>query len=134
VILKISNPIAGEGIASLCAEFIRGISIPKLLDGETSISRIDEGLGELPVMFIDTPLSSGRVETAITTSSADGEQGKSDIVHLKVADIPINNPVTPEDGEEGVVIVAVPETTDQFPVPTAGVFHASVVVVTLHKY
>ena len=38
--------------------------------------------------------------------------------------------VTPDVGEDGVVIVAVPETTDQAPVPTAGVFPANVVVVT----
>ncbi len=49
------------------------------------------------------------------------------MVHLKVfAPTPI--PVTPEVGDEGVVTVAVPDTTVQIPVPTVGVFPVSVVV------
>jgi len=36
------------------------------------------------------------------------------------------NPVTPEVGDEGVVTVALPAITVQFPVPTKGVFPASV--------
>jgi hypothetical protein len=37
--------------------------------------------------------------------------------------------VTPDVGELGVVIVAVPETTDQVPVPTTAVLPAKVAVV-----
>jgi hypothetical protein len=75
----------------------------------------------------------GSALTDITTSSVDAVQGAFDMVHLKVADEPITKPVTPDVGDDGVVIVAVPETTDQAPVPTVGVFPASIVVVTLHK-
>jgi hypothetical protein len=39
------------------------------------------------------------------------------------------NPVIPDVGEDGDVMVAVPETTDHSPVPTVGVFPAKVVVV-----
>mgnify|MGYP001565941091 FL=1 len=40
------------------------------------------------------------------------------------------NPVTPEVGEVGVVMVAVPENTVHKPVPGAGLFPAKVAVVT----
>ncbi len=48
------------------------------------------------------------------------------IVHRKVAELPAGTPVTPEVGEDGFVIVAVPEATDQDPLPTVGAFPASV--------
>ena len=51
------------------------------------------------------------------------------IVQRKVAVEPTIKPVIPEVGDDGVVIVAVPETTDQEPVPTVGVFAAKVAVV-----
>ena len=75
----------------------------------------------------------------IITSSVEGVQGALEIVHRKVA-VPgtakpgTAKPVTPEVGEEGVVMVAVPETTDHTPVPTAGVLPANVVVVTLQRF
>ena len=56
------------------------------------------------------------------------------MVHLSVADDPMTSPVTAEVGDEGVVTVAVPEITDHIPVPTAGVFPASVAVVILHRF
>lgn len=56
-----------------------------------------------------------------------------EIVHLKVTVEPIVKPVTPEVGDVGEVIVAVPETTVHVPVPVTGVFPANVAVVTLHK-
>jgi len=40
--------------------------------------------------------------------------------------LPAGTPVTPELGVDGVVIVAVPEITDQVPVPTVGEFAAIV--------
>ena len=44
------------------------------------------------------------------------------------------NPVTPEVGEVGVVIVAVPLSNDHTPVPTVGVLPAKVAVFTVsHK-
>jgi hypothetical protein len=61
----------------------------------------------------------------IITSSVDGVQFPLLIVHRSVF-VPIPIPVTPEVGEEGVVMVAVPEITDQAPVPAAGIFPASV--------
>jgi hypothetical protein len=51
------------------------------------------------------------------------------MVHLSVAELPTTKPVNPEVGEDASVIVAVPETTDHAPVPTVGVFPASVAVV-----
>jgi hypothetical protein len=67
-----------------------------------------------------------------TTSSVDGVQGLFEIVHLKVALVPAGTPVTPEAGEDGVVIVAVPLTTLHAPVPTVAVLPASVKVLVLH--
>ena len=52
--------------------------------------------------------------------------------HRKVVAEPAFKPDTPEAGAAGVVIVAVPETTDHNPVPMTGTFPASVVVVILH--
>jgi hypothetical protein len=67
-----------------------------------------------------------------TTSSVDGVQGLFEIVHLKVALVPTGTPVTPDVGEDGVVIVAVPLTTLHAPVPTVAVLPASVKVLVLH--
>ena len=66
----------------------------------------------------------------IITSSVEGVQGALDIVQRRVAVPGTAKPVTPEVGEVGVVMVAVPETTDHTPVPTAGVLPANVAVVT----
>lgn len=70
----------------------------------------------------------------IVIISEEEAQAPLEIVHCNVAELPITRSVTPEVGEEGVVIVAVPDTTDQVPVPTAGVFPANIVVVTSHKF
>ena len=48
--------------------------------------------------------------------------------------MPKLNPVTPEVGEVGVVIVPVPAINVHNPVPTPGAFPANVEVVTLHKF
>ena len=50
------------------------------------------------------------------------------MVQRKVAELPTIKPVTVEVGELGVVIVAVPLTTVQVPIPKAGVFPANVAV------
>ena len=71
--------------------------------------------------------------TEITTSLVEGTQAPLVIVQRNVAEAPITNPVTPEVGEVGVVIVTAPETNVQIPEPIAGAFPAKVVVVTLHK-
>jgi hypothetical protein len=55
-----------------------------------------------------------------------------DIVHLNVADVPAAIPVTVEVAEFVVVIVAVPLTTVQRPVPLVGVLPANVKLETLH--
>ena len=75
----------------------------------------------------------GRSETVMITSSVETAQPPLLIVHLKVADAPTVNPVTPELADAGVVMVAAPETKLQLPVPTAGVLPAKVAEVTLHK-
>ena len=59
--------------------------------------------------------------------------GGFEMVHCNTAVEPITNPVTPDVADDGVVIIAVPETSVHNPVPFVGVFPASVVVVTLHK-
>jgi hypothetical protein len=66
----------------------------------------------------------------ITTSSVEGVQGALEIVHRKVAVPGTAKPVTPDVGEPGLVIVAVPETTVHKPVPVTGVLPAKVAVVT----
>ena len=67
------------------------------------------------------------------TSFVEAVQGEFEIVHLNVTLVPTGTPVMVDVGEVGVVIVAVPLTTLQDPVPTVGVLPASVKLVTLHK-
>lgn len=64
------------------------------------------------------------------TSSVDAVQLPLVIDQRRVAEAPRANPVTPELGEEGVVMVAVPDTKVHVPVPVAGVFPTKVAVVT----
>lgn len=66
----------------------------------------------------------------MTTSSEEEAHGALLMVQRRVTLPDAANPVTPELGEDGVVIVAVPDTTVQLPVPVEGVFPDSVVVVT----
>ena len=66
----------------------------------------------------------------ITTLLVEAAQGELDIVQRSVAVPGMAKPVTPDVGELGLVIVAVPETTDHEPVPTVGEFPAKVAVVT----
>ena len=54
------------------------------------------------------------------------------MVHRSVAGVPAITPVTPEVVELGVVIVAVPLTTLQAPVPVEGVLPARVNEPLLH--
>ncbi len=56
------------------------------------------------------------------------------MVQRNVALAPIVNPVTPDVGEEAVVIVAAPLTTLQVPVPDVGALPARVAVVTLQIF
>jgi hypothetical protein len=65
-----------------------------------------------------------------TTSSVDVQEPLV-MVQRKVAGVPAVTPVTPEVADEGVVIVAVPLTTLQAPVPVVGVLPASVKEVLL---
>lgn len=60
-------------------------------------------------------------------SSKDGAHVPFEMVHRKVF-TPMLKPVTPEVGDEGVVTVPEPAITVQVPVPTVGVFPASVAV------
>jgi hypothetical protein len=60
----------------------------------------------------------------------EGVQGGLEIVHCNTAVPGTAKPVTPEVGEPGVVMVAVPETTVHVPVPTTGVLPAKVAVLT----
>ena len=52
------------------------------------------------------------------------------MVQRRVATPGTLRPVTPDVGEPGVVMVAVPETTVQLPVPTPGLLPAKVAVLT----
>ena len=69
----------------------------------------------------------------IVTVSEDGVHGKLEIVHTKTEEVPAVNPVTPDVGLPGAVIVPVPENFVHTPVPTEGVLPASVAVVTLQS-
>ena len=68
----------------------------------------------------------------ITTSSVEAVHGELAIVQRSVAVPGIAKPVTPDVGEFGLVMVAVPETTVQVPVPVVGVLPAKVTLLILH--
>ena len=76
-----------------------------------------------------SPHTEKQVVVVITTSSVEGVQGELEIVHRRVAVPGTVKPVTPDVGDEGVVMVAVPETTLHVPVPIVGVLPAKVAVV-----
>jgi MFS superfamily sulfate permease-like transporter len=63
----------------------------------------------------------GFASTLIVTKSSEGEQVPFEILHLKTF-APTLNPVTADVGKFTFVIVPVPETKDQVPVPVVGVF------------
>ena len=54
------------------------------------------------------------------------------MVQVNVALLPAVIPVTPEEADEGDVMVAVPEVTVQRPVPVVGEFPAKVNALVLH--
>ena len=94
----------------------------------------------LAVRVVELPLQIAKDGTAVTvkvgkgltvmiTSAVDAVQGAFEMVHLRVADEPTTNPVTPEVGDEVVVTVAVPATTDHAPSPEEGELADNVVVV-----
>jgi hypothetical protein len=68
----------------------------------------------------------------IIISSVEDVQVEFEIVHRKVALDPVAKPVTVVAGELAVVIVAVPETKLQAPVPVVGVLAAIVKVLLAH--
>jgi hypothetical protein len=70
----------------------------------------------------------GAAIPVIVTVDVEGVQGGFEIVHSKTFG-PTPNPVTPDVGEVGVVIVPVPLTNVHNPVPTVGVLPANVAVV-----
>ena len=76
----------------------------------------------------------GRSSTVISTSSVELMHVPFEIVHLKMTVSPKTSPVTPDVGDKGVVIVAVPDTNDHVPDPTAGVFPARVADVILQRF
>jgi hypothetical protein len=71
----------------------------------------------------------GMVSSVMTTVSLDGVQTPLLIVQRSLF-VPAPIPVNPDVGEEGVVMVAVPETRDHDPVPRDGVLAARVAVLT----
>ena len=68
------------------------------------------------------------------TVSVDAVHGLLLMVHTNVTVVPATKPVTPDVGELGVVMVAVPNATVHKPVPKAGVLADKVVVPELHKF
>jgi len=69
----------------------------------------------------------------IVISSVDAGHAPLEIVQRSVILVPAATPVMDVVGEDGVVIVAVPLTTDQSPLPIAGLLAAMLNVVVLHK-
>jgi len=69
----------------------------------------------------------------MTTSSVEAGQTPLEIVHLKVDDAPMVNPLTVDVGEAGTSALPVPKIVVQAPVPLVGVFPAKVEVVTPHS-
>ena len=72
------------------------------------------------------PEAIGGVLFVSITSSGGGEHGGVLMVHRSVALLPAGTPVTPDVGDEGLVILAVPLTTLHNPVPGAGELPARV--------
>lgn len=70
----------------------------------------------------------GGATPVIVTVDVEAAQGGFEIVHMNTFG-PTPNPVTPEVGDDGVVIVPAPLTNVQAPVPAVGVFPASVALV-----
>ncbi len=70
----------------------------------------------------------GAATPVIVTVDVEGVQGGFEIVHSKTFG-PTPNPVTPDVGEVGVVIVPAPLTNVHNPVPTVGVLPANAAVV-----
>ena len=70
----------------------------------------------------------GGVLRKIVMSSVEGVHTPLEMVHRKIF-APKLNPVTPEEGDVGVVTTPVPAMTVHAPVPTIGLFPASVAVV-----
>ena len=68
----------------------------------------------------------GGRSTFITTSSVEAGHVPFEIVHLNVYELPDVKPVTVVEAAFGLVMVAVPETTDHTPVPTEGALAESV--------
>ena len=89
-----------------------------------------------PLLHCSWPLPAsaavGCASLVSTTSSVDAGQLPLVIVQRSVALVPAGTPVTPEVAEEAVVIVAVPLTTVQVPVPVVGTLPASVNAPLLH--
>ena len=63
------------------------------------------------------------------TLSNEEVQVPFEIVHRKVF-TPTLNPVTPDVAEDGLIIVAEPDITVHTPVPTTGLFPATVALVS----
>ena len=70
----------------------------------------------------------GAATPVMVTVEVDGEQGGLTMLHMNTF-APTPNPVTPDVGEEGVVIVPAPLTNVHVPVPVVGAFPANVAVV-----
>ena len=88
-----------------------------------------------PLLHCSCPLPASAVvacASLVSTTSSVEEQVPLVIVQRSVALVPAGTPVTPEVAEEGVVMVAVPLTTLQVPVPTLAVLPASVKDPLLH--
>ena len=75
----------------------------------------------------------GTRSTRIVKVSEEAVQVPLLMVHASRAAVPGVKAVTVEAGAAGAVTVAAPDTTAQSPVPSAGVFAASAVEVTLQR-
>lgn len=93
---------------------------------------ITEPTFKLAVAHTCVPQVGTHEVVVIVTVDDEAVQGELDIVHCSTAVPGTAKPVTPEVGELGLVMVAVPENTVHVPVPTTGVLPPKVAVLTPH--
>jgi hypothetical protein len=123
--LKPVTPEVGEdGVVTVAVpEITVHIPVPATGVFPASVLVVSQSVWSVPAADVV-----GGVSRSIVISSVEGAQVPLEIVQRNVL-MPILNPVTPDEGEEGAVTVPVPAITVQIPVPVTGMFPVIVAVV-----